>query len=84
MICATILNMFSLAQTVRHVAATGALVMLCACAQLHDSVAVLPWQDHWGDRGRQVLGRDHAMCERLVEQRRSLLATCLASRGWTL
>jgi hypothetical protein len=31
-----------------------------------------------------VLARDFAMCEQLVEQRRSLLASCLAARGWSL
>jgi hypothetical protein len=61
-----------------------ALLALSACTHLHESVAALPWQDGWGDRGPQVLARDHAMCERLVEQRRALLAGCLASRGWTL
>jgi len=76
--------MVTLAQTLRRAVAAGALLMLTACAQLHDSVAALAWQDHWGDRGRQVFARDHGMCERLVEQRRSLLASCLASRGWSL
>lgn len=57
---------------------------LCACAPLHESTAGLPWQDAWGDRGPQVLARDHAMCERLVEQRRSLLPGCMQARGWTI
>ncbi|MCP5280707.1 MAG: hypothetical protein H6930_03730 [Rhodoferax sp.] len=60
------------------------LSVLSACTHLHASVAALPWKDGWGDRGPQVLARDHAMCERLVEQHRALLAGCLASRGWTL
>lgn len=61
-----------------------ALAALAACAQLHPSLAALQWKDGWGDRGAQVLARDHAMCARLVEQRRSQLAPCLAARGWTL
>ena len=77
-------SMFPVAQSGRLWVVTGGLTMLVGCAQLHESVAALTWQDHWGDRGPQVLARDHRMCERLVEQRRSLLATCLASRGWTL
>ncbi|HQZ08070.1 MAG: hypothetical protein KBF63_11220 [Rhodoferax sp.] len=68
----------------RNLLAILALPALTACASLHGSVASLPWKDAWGDRGTQVLARDHAMCEQLVEQRRSLLASCLASRGWTL
>lgn len=68
----------------RCLAAVLALPMLAACSHLHESTAALPWKDGWGDRGSQVLARDHAMCERLVEQRRNLLSGCLASRGWTL
>lgn len=68
----------------RSLLLASALSALSACTHLHESVAALPWQDGWGDRGPQVLARDHAMCERLVEQRRALLAGCLASRGWTL
>ncbi len=67
-----------------HLLAAMALLLLSACASMHESTAALPWQDQWGDRGRQVLARDHAMCEALVEQRRSLLASCLQARGWVL
>ena len=59
-------------------------LLLIACAQLHPAVAALQWQDQWGERGRQVLARDHAMCERLVEHRRSQLGACLAARRWSL
>ncbi len=69
---------------IRPFAAVGIAIVLSACAQLHESTAALHWQDAWGDRGRQVLARDHAMCQRLVEHRRSLLANCLASRGWSV
>lgn len=62
----------------------GITLVLSGCAQLQPSVAGLPWQDAWGDRGRQVLARDYAMCERLVEQRRSQLAACMRNRGWHL
>ena len=65
-------------------AAVLAVLLLSSCAHMHESVAALSWQDHWGDRGRQVLARDYAMCERLVEQRRSQLTDCLAGRGWKL
>lgn len=36
---------------------------------LHESVAVLPWKDHWGERGAQLMARDYAMYENLVKQR---------------
>jgi hypothetical protein len=36
----------------------------------------------WGDRGAGVLARDNEMCERLVEQRRSLPERCMTFRGW--
>lgn len=68
----------------RHGVALLCALLLAACAPLHVAVAELPWHDQWGDRGRQVLARDHAMCETLVEQRRSLLQSCLQARGWTL
>ena len=55
-----------------------------ACANLPDSVAQLAWQDGWGDRGSQVFARDYDLCATLVEGRRSLMAGCLASRGWSL
>lgn len=42
----------------------------------------LAWKDRWGDRGEQVLARDYAMCATLVEQRRSLLSSCMENRGW--
>lgn len=64
--------------------AGAAALLLAACAELHPSLAQLQWKDGWGDRGAQVLARDHALCARLVEQRRSQLAGCLAARGWTL
>ncbi len=81
---ATMRSMFHFAQMRRFWVVAGGLTMLLGCAQLHESVAALTWKDQWGNRGPQVLARDYRMCERLVEQRRSLLATCLASRGWTL
>jgi len=52
-------------------------LLLTACAPLHPAIAALPWQDQWGDRGAQVLARDHAMCGELVEQRRGQLPDCL-------
>ena len=55
---------------------------LAACAQLPPSIKGLDWQDRWGDRGEQVLARDYAMCQELVEQHRSLLASCMNNRGW--
>jgi hypothetical protein len=58
-------------------------LLACGCASLHESVAALPWNDHWGDRGKQVMARDYAMCETLVEQRRALMASCMAARGWS-
>ncbi len=61
-----------------------AVLGLPACAQLPIAVTGLPWQDQWGDRGTGVLGRDYEMCARLVEQRRSLMDSCLAARGWTI
>ena len=63
---------------------TGLLFVLLAsaCAQLPPSMKDLAWKDLWGDRGEQVLARDYAMCEALVEQRRSLLSSCMANRGW--
>jgi hypothetical protein len=62
-------------------ATAGITLVLAACAQLQPAVAALPWQDAWGERGRHALARDYAMRERLVEQRRSLLAACLHNSG---
>ncbi len=56
---------------------------LCACAYMPKSVEALPWVDLRGDRGAQVLVRDYAMCEQLVEQRRSLMTQCMLARGWS-
>lgn len=64
--------------------ASSACLALGACAYLPQSVEALPWTDLWGDRGAQVLARDYAMCEELVEQRRGLLAGCMAARGWSV
>jgi hypothetical protein len=61
-----------------------AAMLQTACAPMHPAIAALPWQDQWGDRGTQVLARDHAMCGELVEQRRSQLPDCLRARGWAL
>jgi hypothetical protein len=58
-------------------------LLLCACAQLPQSIKELDWQDAWGNRGEQVLARDYEMCQRLVEQRRGLLSACMENRGWT-
>jgi len=57
-------------------------LLLSACAQMPQSVKELDWKDRWGDRGEQVLARDYAMCLALVEQRRSLLSSCMDTRGW--
>lgn len=67
----------------------GALLgILClglgACAQLPIGLTQLRWQDAWGDRGTGVLARDYEMCRRLSEQRSSLMAGCMAARGWML
>ena len=58
--------------------------LLGACAQLPPSVATLDWQDRWGDRGAGVLARDYAMCSELLEQKRSLMGSCMAGRGWEI
>ena len=55
---------------------------LSACASLPPPVAALAWRDDWGDRGPQVLARDHQWCAQAVESRRSQLADCMARRGW--
>jgi hypothetical protein len=60
----------------------ASLLLLGACAQLPPAVKELGWKDQWGDRGEPVLARDYAMCQELVEQRRSLLSSCMAHRGW--
>ena len=57
-------------------------ISVIACAQLPQSMADLGWTDHRGDRGDGVLARDYQMCTELVEQRRSLMAGCMESRGW--
>ncbi|MES2584896.1 MAG: hypothetical protein V4627_19385 [Pseudomonadota bacterium] len=64
--------------------ASAACLVLGACASLPASVEALPWKDLWGDRGAQVLARDYAKCEEVVEQRRGLLAGCMAARGWSV
>jgi hypothetical protein len=53
------------------------------CAALPSPLSDIAWVDLWGDRGRGVLERDYGMCAELVEQRRSLLSGCMASRGWS-
>ena len=58
-------------------------LLLCSCAQLPQSIKELDWKDASGERGEQVLARDYAMCEQLVEQRRGLLSACMANRGWS-
>lgn len=60
------------------------IVLCIGCAELPKSVEDTGWQDLWGDRGGQVFARDYEMCATLVEQRRSLLASCLAQRGWAI
>lgn len=57
---------------------------LAACAQLPQSMAEQGWTDLRGDRGSGVLARDYVMCSELVEQRRSLLAGCMETRGWKI
>lgn len=57
---------------------------LAACASLPESFSPLTWQDQRGDRGVQVQQRDLAWCLESVETRRSLLAPCMAERGWTM
>jgi hypothetical protein len=59
------------------------VMLLTACAQLPESIQELNWKDEWGNRGEQVLARDYEMCQTLVEQRRGLLSSCMANRGWT-
>lgn len=58
--------------------------LLGACAALPASVSALNWQDDWGDRGRQVMARDHAQCAELLESKRSQMQACLLQRGWRL
>jgi hypothetical protein len=58
--------------------------MAAACADIPQSVEEIGWQDSWGDRGQQVFARDYAMCAELVEQRRSLMTSCLSGRGWSV
>lgn len=67
---------------IRRLLLCSAAAMLAACAQLPPSIATLDWQDLWGDRGAGVLARDYAMCTELVEQKRGLLGSCMAARGW--
>ena len=57
---------------------------MSGCASIPASMQELPWQDAWGDRGVQVRDRDWIMCAELTESRRSLLAGCMAQRGWVL
>jgi hypothetical protein len=59
-------------------------VALGACATMPPSFADLTWVDKWGERGRGVLERDFVMCARLVESKRSQLADCMSSRGWSI
>ena len=71
--------------THRLLAPVAMLLALSGCAPYARILrGFLQWQDPWGDRGKQVLVRDYAMCEALVEQRRSLLDGCLAARGWNV
>ena len=55
---------------------------LVACADIQLAATPSMWADEWGDRGAGVLARDHESCDALVENRRSQLAACMASRGW--
>lgn len=59
-------------------------VGVTACAQFPQSMADLGWTDNRGNRGDGVLARDYQMCTELVEQRRSLMAGCMESRGWQI
>ena len=61
-----------------------AVAGVSACASMSDAVAQLPWRDMWGDRGRGVLARDHQWCDATVENRRSLMASCMTQRGWSI
>jgi len=56
--------------------------LLAACASVPAAIESLRWTDQWGGRSHQAAQRDWAMCEKLVEQRRGLLASCMAARGW--
>jgi len=56
--------------------------LLAACASVPSSIDGLRWSDQWGGRSHQAAQRDWAMCEKLVEQRRGLLASCMTARGW--
>jgi hypothetical protein len=58
--------------------------LFVACTSMPEAVAQLPWRDTMGDRGRQVLSRDYKTCLDLVESRSSLLAGCMAQRGWVI
>jgi hypothetical protein len=56
--------------------------LLAACASVPTAIDSLRWNDLWGGRSHQAAQRDWAMCEKLIEQRRGLLASCMAERGW--
>ncbi len=58
------------------------ICLLAACASVPSSIQSLNWHDLWGGRSQQAAYRDWEMCTRLVEQRRGLLASCMAGRGW--
>jgi len=55
---------------------------LAACTSLTNSFSQLTWQDQRGDRGVQVKQRDLTWCLESIETRHSLLASCMAERGW--
>jgi hypothetical protein len=60
------------------------LALLSACSQLPPSMESLQWADQRGDRGSLVMQRDMAWCMQAIESRRSLLASCMAERGWAV
>ncbi len=60
------------------------VALLVACTHLPPSFESLQWADQRGDRGPQVMQRDLAWCMQAIESRRSLLASCMAERGWAV
>ena len=70
-----------------QVGISGILAIILAlsdCAQMPEPMANIGWVDHRGDRGQGVLARDYLMCAELIEQRRSLMAGCMAPLGWQI
>lgn len=53
-----------------------------ACTSLPLAATSEVWTDTRGDRGNHVLARDLEACQISVESKRSLVASCMALRGW--